>query len=310
MPQNNSRWKNIWKTLGKACAAGLLGCAGLALAAEPMRYIHPPPESGADVRMNYYWELLQAALEETTPKWGPFDIVVSPKVVSAARAELLLAASSDVTITVRTTSTEREKTLLAVLIPLDKGLTGYRLFLTKTQTQQRLNQVRTLQDLQQFSIGQGINWIDSDILRNAGLNVVTGPNYDSLFAMLGANRFDLFSRGINEIGMEFNFATGQHSDLAIERNLMLYYPLPRYFFFSRTPEGDRLARRVNEGLRMLLKNGKFDKRYQAFKRSILVDLQLAGRRIFRIQNPYLSAATPLAERELWDTLDAELKPLP
>ncbi len=275
-----------------------------------MRYIHPPPESGADVRMNYYWELLQAALEETTPKWGPFDIVVSPKVVSAARAELLLAASSDVTITVRTTSTEREKTLLAVLIPLDKGLTGYRLFLTKTQTQQRLNQVRTLQDLQQFSIGQGINWIDSDILRNAGLNVVTGPNYDSLFAMLGANRFDLFSRGINEIGMEFNFATGQHSDLAIERNLMLYYPLPRYFFFSRTPEGDRLARRVNEGLRMLLKNGKFDKRYQAFKRSILVDLQLAGRRIFRIQNPYLSAATPLAERELWDTLDAELKPLP
>lgn len=275
-----------------------------------MRYIHPPPESGADVRMNYYWELLQAALEETTPKWGPFDIVVSPKVVSAARAELLLAASSDVTITVRTTSTEREKTLLAVLIPLDKGLTGYRLFLTKTQTQQRLNQVRTLQDLQQFSIGQGINWIDSDILRNAGLNVVTGPNYDSLFAMLGANRFDLFSRGINEIGMEFNFATGQHLDLAIERNLMLYYPLPRYFFFSRTPEGDRLARRVNEGLRMLLKNGKFDKRYQAFKRSILVDLQLAGRRIFRIQNPYLSAATPLAERELWDTLDAELKPLP
>lgn len=275
-----------------------------------MRYIHPPPESGADVRMNYYWELLQAALEETTPKWGPFDIVVSPKVVSAARAELLLAASSDVTITVRTTSTEREKTLMAVMIPLDKGLTGYRLFLTKTQTQQRLNQVRTLQDLQQFSIGQGINWIDSDILRNAGLNVVTGPNYDSLFSMLGANRFDLFSRGINEIGMEFNFATGQHSDLAIERNLMLYYPLPRYFFFSRTPEGERLARRVNEGLRMLLKNGKFDKRYQAFKRSILVDLQLAGRRIFRIQNPYLSAATPLADRELWDTLEAELKPAP
>lgn len=260
--------------------------------------------------MNYYWELLQAALEETTPKWGPFDIVVSPKVVSAARAELLLAASSDVTITVRTTSTEREKTLMAVMIPLDKGLTGYRLFLTKTQTQQRLNQVRTLQDLQQFSIGQGINWIDSDILRNAGLNVVTGPNYDSLFSMLGANRFDLFSRGINEIGMEFNFATGQHSDLAIERNLMLYYPLPRYFFFSRTPEGERLARRVNEGLRMLLKNGKFDKRYQAFKRSILVDLQLAGRRIFRIQNPYLSAATPLADRELWDTLEAELKPAP
>ena len=306
MPHKNS----CWKTVCKVCVIGLLSCAGLVMALEPMRYIHPPPESGADVRMNYYWELLQAALEETTPKWGPYQIIISPKVMSAARAELMLAASTDVTITVRATSTEREKTLQAVMIPLDKGLTGYRLFLTKTQTQQRLSQVRTLQDLKQFSVGQGVNWIDTDILRNAGFNVVTGPNYDSLFAMLEANRFELFSRGINEIGMEFNYATGRHSDLAIEKGLVLYYPLPRYFFFARTPEGERLARRVDEGLRMLIKNGKFDKRYQTFKRSILVDLQIAGRRVFRISNPHLSADTPLLERELWDTLDAELKPTP
>ena len=304
MPKNNSYWKAICL----ASATLLLYCASRVMAAEPMRYIHPPPESNADVRLNYYWELLQAALEETTPRWGPFQITVSPNVVSAARAELLLAGSSDITITVRTTSTDREKTLQAVMIPLDKGLTGYRLFMTKAPTQQRLSQVRTLQDLKQFSIGQGINWIDGDILRNAGFNVVTSPNYDSLFAMLEANRFDLFSRGINEIGMEFNFASGRYSYLTIEKSLMLYYPLPRYFFFSRTKDGERLAHRVEEGLRLLLKNGKFDKRYQAFKRSILVDLQLAGRRIFRLDNPYLSPATPLADRELWDTLDAELRP--
>ena len=304
MPKNNSYWKAICL----ASATLLLYCASRVMAAEPMRYIHPPPESNADVRLNYYWELLQAALEETTPRWGPFQITVSPNVVSAARAELLLAGSSDITITVRTTSTDREKTLQAVMIPLDKGLTGYRLFMTKAPTQQRLSQVRTLQDLKQFSIGQGINWIDGDILRNAGFNVVTGPNYESLFAMLEANRFDLFSRGINEIGMEFNFASGRYSYLTIEKSLMLYYPLPRYFFFSRTKDGERLAHRVEEGLRLLLKNGKFDKRYQAFKRSILVDLQLAGRRIFRLDNPYLSPATPLADRELWDTLDAELRP--
>ena len=304
MPKNNSYWKAICL----ASATLLLYCASRVMAAEPMRYIHPPPEGNADVRLNYYWELLQAALEETTPKWGPFQITVSPNVISAARAELLLAGSSDITITVRTTSTDREKTLQAVMIPLDKGLTGYRLFMTKAPTQQRLSQVRTLQDLKQFSIGQGINWIDGDILRNAGFNVVTGPNYDSLFAMLEANRFDLFSRGINEIGMEFNFASGRYSYLTIEKSLMLYYPLPRYFFFSRTKDGERLAHRVEEGLRLLLKNGKFDKRYQAFKRSILVDLQLAGRRIFRLDNPYLSPATPLADRELWDTLDAELRP--
>ena len=38
MPKNYLRWKAIWKF----SAALLLACTGLALAAEPMRYIRPP----------------------------------------------------------------------------------------------------------------------------------------------------------------------------------------------------------------------------------------------------------------------------
>lgn len=275
-----------------------------------MRYIYPPPESGADVRMNYYWELLHAALEETSPQWGAYTMGTSSKVLNAARAELQLVASQEITVMARTTSAEREKNLHTILIPLDKGLTGYRLFLTKQATQHRLSAVRSLNDLKEFSIGQGVNWIDSDILRNAGLRVVTAPNYDSLFSMLAANRFDLFSRGVNEIGLEYAVGKMNNPDLVVEKNLLLYYPLPRYFFFSRTAEGERLAKRVEEGLRLLMKNGKFEKRYQEFKRSILVDLSVAGRRVFRISNPYLSAATPLADKDMWDTLDAELKSAP
>ncbi|OYU43016.1 MAG: hypothetical protein CFE44_20720, partial [Burkholderiales bacterium PBB4] len=264
-------------------------------------------ESGADVRMNYYWELLRAALEETSAQWGPYTMGTSAKTISAARAEIQLSASTEISLMARTTSIEREKTLLPVLIPLDKGLTGYRLFLTSAASQPKLQGVRSLQDLQNFTIGQGATWIDSDILRSAGLRVVTGPNYDSLFAMLAAQRFDLFSRGVNEIGLEYAVGKINHPDLVIEKNLLLYYPLPRYFFFARTAEGERLAKRVEEGLRLLLKSGKFEKRYQEFKRSILMDLGLTGRKLIRIPNPYLSAATPLADLELWDNLDAELK---
>ena len=306
--------QQITKSFRRACVGlcGLWLCVlQSALAAAPMRYIYPPPETGSDVRMNYYWELLQAALEETAPQWGPFEMATSSKVINAARAELLLASiSTEITVTVRTTSTEREKTLLSLRLPLDKGLTGYRLFLTKAATAQRLSNVRTLADLKEFSIGQAVNWIDTGILRDAGLNVVTGPSYDGLFNMLEANRFDLFSRGINEIGMEYVFAKTRAPDVVIDKYLLLYYPLPRYFFFARSAEGERLSRRVEEGIRKLMKNGKFEKRYQAFKRSLLVDLGLAGRRVLRIDNPYLSAATPLTDRELWDNLDNELKPGP
>jgi hypothetical protein len=278
--------------------------------APAMRYIYPPPESGADVRMGYYWELLQAALDETTPRWGPYVLQPSPKVMNSGRAEVLLAASTDISVMARTTSVNREQILRPIRIPLDKGLTGYRLFLIKASTQPRLDGVRTLAQLQTFSIGQGAVWVDTDILRTQGFTVVTAPTYELLLPMLESNRFDLFSRGVNEIGPEFSAGSKTYPSLAIERRLLVYYPLPRYFFFAQTPEGDRMAQRVEEGLRTLMKNGKFEKRYQAFKKSILGELNLAGRRVFTLSNPYLPPETPLTERELWDTLDAELKARP
>lgn len=127
----------------------------LAAAAEPMRYVYPPPESGADVRMNYYWELLQAALDETAHKWGPYTLTPYARQMNAGRAEILLTNGSEITVMTRTTSVAREQVLNPIRIPLDKGLTGYRLFLIKASTQHRLDTVRTQAQLQTFSIGQG-----------------------------------------------------------------------------------------------------------------------------------------------------------
>ena len=278
--------------------------------AQAMRYVYPPPESGSDVRLNYYWELLQAALDETTQKWGAYVLEPSPKVMNAGRAELMLTAATDISVMARTTSITREKTLRPIRIPLDKGLTGYRLFLIKAGTQPRANTVRTLGQLQALSMGQGATWVDTEILRTNGFNVVTAPAYELLLPMLDSGRFDLFSRGVNEISHELASGRQTFPGLAIERQLLLYYPLPRYFFFPPTAEGERLAQRAEEGLRLLIRNGKFERRYQVFKKSILNDLNLRGRRVFRINNPQLSAETPHADRALWDTLEPELRARP
>lgn len=275
--------------------------------AAPMQYIYPPPESGADVRMNFYWDVLQLALDETQSKWGPFELQPSPKVMTPARAEMQLGNSQDISVMARTTSLEREKKLLPIRIPLDKGLTGYRLFLIKGINQAAFSGIRGTSELRQFSIGQAASWIDVDILRYAGLDVVTGPTYESLFPMLDAGRFDLFSRGVNEISAELASNIPAYPDLTVEKKLVLYYPLPRYFFFPRTAEGEKLAQRADEGIRLLMRNGKFQKRYLQFKKSILSDINLSGRRVIRIANPTLSKETPLADKELWDNLEAELR---
>ena len=274
-------------------------------AAEPMRYVYPPPEGGSDKRLAYYWELLDAALKVTSRKWGPYSLGTSPVLMNADRSQILLASESEITLIVRTTSAERERVLLPVRIPLDKGLTGYRLFLTQESLQEQLLGVRTLDDLKQYRIGQGAAWIDAQILRSAGLTVESGSSYEALFQMLALGRFELFSRGVNEISKEHQEYQEKYPSMVVEKSLMLYYPLPRYFFFARSPEGERYAQRVAEGLDMLRKNGEFDKRYRAFKREILQGLDLSGRRLFRIPNPTLSAETPLKDRALWDDLALE-----
>ncbi|TXH89307.1 MAG: hypothetical protein E6Q78_08055 [Rhodoferax sp.] len=290
------------------CLRGLIAVvlAGWALAAgAQMRYVYPPPESANDHRTDYYWRLLGAALQATESRWGPYEVVPSGVAMNSDRAQMLLTRSDTVTVIARTTSTERESTLTPIRIPLDKGLTGYRLFLIQKPLQERLRKVRTLDDLKAFPIGQKSQWVDVDILQAVGLQVVGALDYESLFRMLPAGRFDLLSRGVNEIYQEWEVHRPDNPDLAIERSLLLYYPLPRYFFFAPTPQGERLAQRVREGLERLQANKEFERLYQVYKREILSGLDLSGRRLLRIPNPQLPAQTPLGKAAYWDDLQAE-----
>ena len=287
-----------WLVAG--CLAGW-AFAGLA----QMRYVYPPPESANDHRTDYYWRLLEAALQATEGRWGPYLVAPSLQTMNADRAQMLLARSDEVTVIARTTSIEREATLTPIRIPLDKGLTGYRLFLIQKPLQERLRKVRTLDDLKAFPIGQKSQWVDVDILQTAGFQVVGALDYESLFRMLPAGRFDLLSRGVNEILQEWEAHRPDNPDLAIERGLLLYYPLPRYFFFAPTPQGERLALRVREGLERLQANKEFERLYLAYKHEILSGLDLSGRRLLRIPNPQLPAQTPLGRAAYWDDLQTE-----
>lgn len=276
-------------------------------AAEPMRYIHPPPESATDRRYDYYWDLLKAALEATSKTHGAFELAAFGQPMNSKRALETLTKGEEITLMLTTASAEREAALLPVRIPLDKGLTGYRLFLINSESQPKLDKVKTIEELKQFKMGQSSTWVDLKILSSAGLTVEPGGNYKDLFRMLEGGRFELFPRGVNEISSELLSGQTSFAKLAIEKNLMVYYPLPRYFFFTRNPQGEALAKRVDDGLRIMLKNGEFDRRYQAFKKQTLEGLNLSGRRLFRIPNPLLSPETPLNQTDLWDSLSKEIK---
>ena len=274
-----------------------------------LTFVHPPPESPGDERHRYYWELLESALDANRDTYGDYRMQPSAQPITFARAVAELESGAGVVnIVSRATSRDLERRLRPIPIPLDKGLLGARLFLTMPATQARLNQATTLADLRRFTVGQNAAWTDVAILRSAGFQLVLSDGYAAMFEMLGAGRFDLFARGAIEINSELRSFAPVVPGMAIDPRFLLHYPMPRYFFVARTSAGERMAERIEDGLRRLRASGEFERRYQAYKRLVLKDLNLAGRVVIRLPNPELSDQTPLGDPYWWDDLAAELKP--
>jgi hypothetical protein len=278
----------------------LLIMQGTAALAGSVEVIRPAPESPGDTRYDYYWQLLAQALAATEPDFGPYVLRQAALPMTERRAlEELKTGSGLITVMVHGNVADYEQDLLPIRFPLDKGLLGYRVFLIRGAAQPQLDLVNGLDELRQHSIGQGQGWGDVTILRHAGLTVVEGKDYEGLFGMLAAGRFELFSRGVVEVGEELARQKSDYPELAIERHLMLYYPLARYFYVTRSPAGEALARRIAEGLERMLKDGSFERMFQAFKRPFELEIGFRNRLLIKIDNPLETPETPLNRSELW-----------
>ncbi|HEX3577866.1 MAG TPA: hypothetical protein VHY33_04810 [Thermoanaerobaculia bacterium] len=276
----------------------LLVSFAAAARAQVMTYIYHAPESSLDVRYLYHWEILRTALERTTPKWGPYRMVPSGFMTERRQAFELKNATGKLTVMYLSTTPDFEQHLIPIRIPVDKNLGGYCVFLIRRDEQNRFAAVRSIDDLRRFSYGLGLGWIDVDILKANGFRVVTGSSYDGLFEMLVNRRFDVFLRAATEVLDEFG-KRKESLPLAIEEGIVLYYPLPMYFWFPKTEEGRRLAARAEEGMRMMIADGTYDRIFDSYQRQKIEKLRLKERRIFRIANPLVGAETPFADKRLW-----------
>ncbi len=277
----------------------LLTSAATSRAQKVMTYIYDAPESPLDVRYLYHWEILRTALERTTPKWGAYRMVPSKRMTERRQAFELKKATGKLTVMYLSTTPDFEKNLIPIRIPVDKNLSGYCVFLIRGDDQPRFGSVQSLDDLRRFSYGLGLGWIDVDILRSDGFRVVTGSSYEGLFEMLVNKRFDIFLRAATEVLDEYGRRKDSLPVLHIEDGIILYYPLPMYFWFSKTTEGRRLAARAEEGMRMMIADGTYDRIFDKYQRHKIEQLRLKDRRIFRIDNPFLGPETPFNDKRLW-----------
>jgi len=255
--------------------------------------IYPSQESKSDKRFADLIELLSLALEKTTPEYGPYNIIPSKLPMNEKRSLAELKRGELVNVVWSSTSREKEDEFIAIRIPLRKGLLGYRIALIDTKNQFLIDEVATVADLRRLNIGQGIGWGDTEVYRANGIPILTA-SYESLFAMAAHDRFYLFPRGINEIFGEHESRRAEFQNLGIEKNLILFYPWPYYFFVNK--DNSKLAERIDLGLRRMINDGTFDEIFWKFNGNAIRKANLSKRRIIQLDNPLLPKDTPLDPR--------------
>lgn len=205
----------------------------------------------------------------------------------------LLESDPDAAITVHWAATEPdfEERLLAVRIPIDRGLVGYRVLLIRRDDAGRFADVRSLDDLKAFTLGQGFGWSHVDILRGAGLRVEEIPDFDGLFRMVAAGNLDAVPRGATDIGREVAERAASEPGLAVEPRLALVYDHAAIFFFVNR-RNLALYQAIKDGLDRAYADGSFMTLFENHP-DIRAGLALAAqdRVLLKIPNPALTPAT-------------------
>lgn len=173
------------------------------------------------------------------------------------------------------------KGLALIPVPLYLGGGGYRVLLHPSK--EELTGIDDLESLKTLRIGSGRTWVDSDIFRANGLQVVASE-YPNLFPMLKAGRFDVLPRAIFEVLPEVErFGPG----LAIDSRLLLHYPSDLFFYGA--PQNQRTNEIVATGLDIMYRDGSFQALLtsHASTSAALQQLNLPARRVIALNNHYL-----------------------
>lgn len=195
--------------------------------------------------------------------------------------------------------------LKAIRIPIFKGLTGYRILVIRQGEQGRFDSVQQLSELKNLLAGQGAFWGDTQILRQAGMSVVTSTRGRNLWQMLHKKRFDFMPLGMHEPWKDL--AIRSDLNLIVEKNILLKYPFALFFYVNK--KNNALFDYISSGMKAAIK----DKSYNLLLRrsEMIRDMSryanIQNRRVIVLANPDFHQHTPKENIQYWLTPEELLK---
>ncbi len=263
---------------------------------------HRSPLDFGNNRYIYDIEVLRLALEKTRPAYGDYQLRGLPATNYArllhslrqnTHPNLILEISYD-------KKWDESHELTYVPFPIDLGIIGYRICFVNPAVKEEIKQVTSLQDLRQYTMGQGVGWADIGILRHNGFTVTEVSSYTSMFKMVAGGRFDLLCRGANELMDEFEqYKT--IGKLTYDESFALVYTMPRFFYLNG--KNVLLKKRLEEGLHLAYADGSLMELWRRENQLSVEFAQMPKRKVFNLDNPLIEGLSKDYEQYFIDPMN-------
>lgn len=246
-------------------------------------YLKLPKLLGSPNQHLYFYELLEVSL-----KHNGHNVIIESIEIPQQRF-LKYIESGKLTLVWWIESGERNRSFSFIDIALTNNLIGKRVLLIPPGKQVLYDSVVTLDDFRSLNLvgAMGVGWFDSLVWAKNGLMFKEHHgDRRSIFTMLSeGQRYDYFSRGINEIESEKE----GYLDLIIEENLLLVYDRDFKFYLSHsgTDNGLKYKEILEESLLRAKVDGIIDELIHKYWSFIYTDLNYMGRRVIYLDTPTL-----------------------
>ena len=277
-----------------ALSLGLVATIPFMAHAAPVEITWPQLEEG-DLRHDYPMQVLELALNKAGVE---YTLAPRPVIASQVRMTRMMETEGAWTVGFFGANPDFEERLRPIRFPLFRGLLGARIGITHTDNLDRFAGVSTAEELMALSICQGIGWTDTEILSEAGFNVVPGE-YDDLFKVTHSKRCDMYTRAVFEPFAEVNSRADTLPNLVVDPSLLIRYRFPYFMYID--PSNEELAVAIEEGLAIAMEDGSFQELF--LSTPTVVEAQTLvneGDRVcVNVENPFLTPETQALGDEYW-----------
>ena len=249
-------------------------------------------------RQAYERDVLTAVLEVTRKGYGEIPVIedLTDYPDPADEASIFRKKGFDVFGTVAGNPKLANEKKILIPHPMMKGLLGYRVLIIRAADRETFAGITTAAQLQQQRLGIPLGWADAALFRHNDYPVVEDGTFDDLFTRLRSNQFDYVSFGANEVEGVYQERAATPADLHTDEDVLLYYPFPLVFYVN--PNNTELARRIDQGMQIIIHNGQLDDIFQRHYGNLVERLQLKNRALITLTNPLLPDALLNYESDL------------